>query len=767
MNQSHFYVKINQYEKVGRAVKKYKVQKIISILIVLSFSLVFFVSNNRSQYNDILIMNYHGNELIGNEFSHIDGNNLIIQNENESRVLGFTTILEEGKYTIRINYTTDSDETSAMLWSNKSTSDGVVAGELISYIKLDKNKNTIEVPFELSKYVSDVSLYINFGGGILTINDVTVKSQGNYYNDQMLNNILISMIAMISLIILCFNKVQKWINENMMLFIIGICVLFFTCLPLLFSSLHGAPYQDLVYHLNRIEGLGDAIKLGQFPIRIHPTELNGYGQAEGVFYPELFLMVPAIFRSLGMSLVLSYKWFVMIVNLATIFISYFSFKNIFKSKIAGNIGMVLYSLATYRLSALYVRSAVGEYLAIIFIPLIVWGLIEVFYRDKKKWLLLPIGMTCLLQSHLITTELVAICCVIFALINYKKVLRKDILLVLIKSVFVFIFLNLWWLIPFVDFSLSGVGAFERNYGIEEPIVRNISQLFAFDYPLLAGNQMPFSIGFLLLVGLVLFVGISYKDNKFRKSFEFKLCIYCLSFGMVSLWMSTSYFPWESLYNISLIKQFASTLQFSWRLLTIASVCFTMITIVVIMKMIEYRPLYRKYVVILVSIISIIFGSKIIVGNITEVPVYADRHYQADINEPGYTLGGWYLPRGIDTFYVYYRPMVIQSSNENILIENYSREGNNIKFSFNNNQKDSYFEIPLIYYDCYYATLNGKQIDLNISENKLIRLDVKDSKEGYIEVKYKEKPLYIFGNGVSLISFMTIIVMLGIEKLRRK
>ena len=57
---------------------------------------------------------------------------------------------------------------------------------------------------------------------------------------------------------------------------------------------------DTIFHMNRIEGIKEGLLAGQFPVRIHGYQLNGYGFASGIFYPDIFLYFPAIvfsFRS--------------------------------------------------------------------------------------------------------------------------------------------------------------------------------------------------------------------------------------------------------------------------------------------------------------------------------------------------------------------------------------------------------------------------------------------------------------------------------------
>ena len=59
------------------------------------------------------------------------------------------------------------------------------------------------------------------------------------------------------------------------------------------------PGHDLTFHLNRILGVEESLKAGMIPVRINGFSFNGYGYPDPVFYPQLFLYVPAVLHGLG------------------------------------------------------------------------------------------------------------------------------------------------------------------------------------------------------------------------------------------------------------------------------------------------------------------------------------------------------------------------------------------------------------------------------------------------------------------------------------
>ena len=102
---------------------------------------------------------------------------------------------------------------------------------------------------------------------------------------------------------------------------------------------------DLNFHLMRIEGLKDGLLSGAFPVKIQPTWCNNNGYAVGIFYGDLFLYIPAMFRILGVPSNTAYKLYLFLINILTVIISYISFKKLSKDKLIGVLGCALYTLS--------------------------------------------------------------------------------------------------------------------------------------------------------------------------------------------------------------------------------------------------------------------------------------------------------------------------------------------------------------------------------------------------------------------------------------
>ena len=204
------------------------------------------------------------------------------------------------------------------------------------------------------------------------------------------------LIVLISIGILYF---KKNISNKIKIGLVLISIVLFISYPLYNDYLVYS--HDIAFGLMKIDGLKSALESFQIPARIYPLVNNGYGYAVPMLYPELFIYIPAILRVLNVSIEFSYKILIFFINAAAVFSMYISVKKISKSTAAGIIGSIIYATATYRLVDTYTRGAIGEALAMSFFPLVIWGLYELCVGNKNKWYIFVIGITCIVQSHIL------------------------------------------------------------------------------------------------------------------------------------------------------------------------------------------------------------------------------------------------------------------------------------------------------------------------------------------------------------------------------
>lgn len=231
-----------------------------------------------------------------------------------------------------------------------------------------------------------------------------------------------------------------------------------SCIPLFTDHIYGG--SDITYHLLRIGNLKDGFLSGQFPVRIDPAWLFGNGYASSVCYGDVFLYFPAFLRLIGFTLQGSLQWFLAVLNIATCLLSYYSFRKIFNSERIGLFCSALYTLSIYRLYKMYSWSALGEVQALTFLPLILYGFwllytVDIYSREYKKvWIPLMLGMSGIVECHVLTCEMTVGFMAIACLILWKKTFRGQTILAFLKAIAGVILLNAWFLIPFLDYMLT-------------------------------------------------------------------------------------------------------------------------------------------------------------------------------------------------------------------------------------------------------------------------------------------------------------------------
>ncbi len=337
-------------------------------------------------------------------------------------------------------------------------------------------------------------------------------------------------------------------------------------------------FDDGIQHICRLIGTEQSIKENQlFPV-IMSKLCNNFGYSWNLFYSPITSYIPLIFRIFTNSYELCLKLFMMIVSIATGFAMYFFVKKFLKGKEISNDGdkldiiaktsdskkiilnskkiemiailaSVLYILLPYRLNDMYLRIAVAELTSFIFLPIVFNGLYSIVNLKEKSWLLVVGGAGMLLTHSLLTVYLV-IFCVIYLIINIKK-LDKKIILRLLASTGIILLLTAFYWIPLLQAKLSA------NYEVfnEGHMVRwDAMVALKATLPEIAfykQERMFYGVGILVIIGTALSFTILKRKDIDRKNF-----IFFLICGIVSTIMALDSFPFEKLPSIFTMMQFS-------------------------------------------------------------------------------------------------------------------------------------------------------------------------------------------------------------------
>lgn len=626
---------------------------------------------------------------------------------------------------------------------------------------------------------AEISIQAYYGGeGNFSVSGLRIRETGA------LNRIWIFCVAVGALFVnLCYLYVvydRKYgisVKDKTIHFILFVVVLF-SSMPLMTDYIgNGA---DTLYHLLRIEGIKDSILHGQFPNRIAPEWQQGYGYASAIFYGETALYVMALFRLIGFTILNSYRMFLFVLNIAAVWISYYCFTRIFKEKYVGLLCTVLYSLSVYRNFKVYYRGGLGEGVAVLFLPLLVYGFYRVFSQDveseayKKSYIPLTVGFCALIQSHLLTGELVGFFTVILCIALIKRVFRKQTFFVLVKTVIYSCLLSAWFLVPFLDYMLT------EDFVIRHVSARTIQSRGLYPAHLSLAflnsggttlfdeigmyNSEPANLGIALFVVMLLWLGLRFfgKTGTLDKE-ELALGRISAWFAALSMGMSLYLFPWDRIQKINaLTATLVSSLQFSSRMLAIATIMLTVLAGVTAKCVVQNYGKYGGYV------FAGAMAGMILISNLwllTYMTYHIDGSYL--YNEEGmgsgYISGAEYLPYGADpSLFIPRKPEMYGDMN----LENYEKDGLTVDVTCSSAGAESGgMQLPLLYHKGYQAwdIDTGEHFAVQAGENFSVEVLLPAGYSGTVRTTFVSPRYWRVAEVISLASFVLIFFV----ELRRK
>lgn len=567
------------------------------------------------------------------------------------------------------------------------------------------------------------------------------------------------------------HKRKPFAKDNIAIVAGLILTVLFTSYPLFNDFLlEGA---DLDFNLLRIEGIREGILSGQFPVKIHPIQVNGRGFAASVYYGDVFLYFPALLRLAGFTIQNSYKALFMAINILTTIIAYWSFKGIFRNKWAAFLGTFLFVSGSYRIVNLYQRAAVGEYTAMMFFPLLAYGMYKIFTEKtdtreyRMNWLLPVIAYTGMLESHNLSCVIIGIVTIILCIIMYRKVLQKDVFICLAKIVIITVFVNIGFLYPMIQYLMLKACRFSDNvitYSTIQDHGIYISQLFstflygsgAITPKVYNGRGMYVEVsltpGIILMVGFLVFpiILLCHKDNRWKKLGQIAWVI-----SLITLSFTLVYFPWG---EISHYTTFFDNLQFSWRFLGISSLLLTIVVVVIYLYICENyeKSVRQKFFVccILVTLLANAFMLDQIMWD-----VVATRFYSESSLKVAGTGTFWheYAPFGTEINELKNEDFSL--SDENVSVTRYEKKYLTIDAHIkNDSEKDEYAEFKLFYFPGYVVDADSTSVYCMKGENGIIRVNIPAGYEGDIRIYFRTPMKWRLCYFISFCSILAIIVV---------
>jgi len=653
--------------------------------------------------------------------------------------------LGAGSYEVSLEYETDSDLTNSCCVQDSTVSTGNL---WTSGAALPAGRDSAAFTVWLFEKTDTFEVQTKYGGaGYLLVKGIRVRRTGDM--ERMVTTLLFLFLVCVDCIISLRKRYGKDKTALNRIYGLGvICMV--VSVPLMVNYLPAMKGEDLLYHLFRIEGVRDGLLAGQFPVRMYPEWLMGHGYADSVMYGKLLLYVPAVFRLLGFPVLLSYKLYVFLVNVATCLTAYCCFGHIFEDKNIGLFASLLYTTAPYRLYCVYYRASVGEYSAMIFLPVLCFAFYKIFTEDvekkvyKRNWLSATVGFTGILQTHILSCELVGGFVLITCLLLWKKVLRKNTFLVLVKTVAATVCLNLYFLVPFLEYLCSGTMNISHSNNLIQG--RGLYPAHLFLTGTEAGENGPYMFG---LCGMQRSVAATVGPAGICAAFVFVWLLWSrigkpkvkwvrrgrlfLVLALLAVFMSTRCFPWDSVQKVGgIVHKLISGIQFPMRFLGIAAAFLVMVACAsgcIIAG--EESVFLRRCFFGLLAVIAVAVALRWQNDLLRTADLY--RIYDLNCVGTSHIMGREYLPVGADTELLRYSGPTPQG----VEIEQYRKKYLRAEFTCSS-EAGGYVELPMLCYKGYAArdAESGLKLQVEAGNNFAVRVIVPAGFEGRIEVDFE-------------------------------
>lgn len=554
---------------------------------------------------------------------------------------------------------------------------------------------------------------------------------------------------------------------------------------------------DLSFHAYRLQELAQSLRDGAFPVRMQGNWMNGYGYPVSILYGDILLYPFALLYLAGLPLHLCWKILVFAANASTAAIAYGVF-----FRMAGKTGSgqptamqgeamqvpvgqaaalaaalaatALYTLNPYRLTDLYNRAAAGEFIAMIFLPLVLYGFWKI-YSGERGVLPLSIGMSLILTAHLLSAILTAFFLVVAAVVFWRRTCKKKTLCGLLGSALLTFLFSAFFLIPFLQY-------YKQTQLLVQTAETNLENASVY-LPLVFGTVyktrgaspsegemggMALSLGFAAGVVLLLSFILLFRQKK-------KEVLSLVFFSLLAIWMSSNLFPYRMiLSHTGALGRVLSSIQFAWRFLMMAAVFVSALCALVLSegrvqpRESGFQRISEENKNLLLSVLLLVLivyqGVSFSGAFLSEEPGRKNETLTC-MTDPFQQAGGEYLLSGTDVEAC--RDRKILTSDASCRAKLLEERGSGLLFSVQNrSNKEETLTLPKFAYPGYRLRSLASRVDSRnrgtvemapAGENNRIRITVSPGAEGTWRLCFQEPLSWRIGEVLSLLTAVAIFV----------
>ncbi|MGT2845236.1 hypothetical protein ACVRZD_08445 [Streptococcus hongkongensis] len=215
------------------------------------------------------------------------------------------------------------------------------------------------------------------------------------------------------------NKLNKVVFENNLIPVILLILWAIFITKISEFVINGSMSYDMRFHLARIVGLAQSISNRDILPNINNIFSWGTGYASNMFYGNWQLYIPAFVFIVTQNSLFSFLVLAFTVILLESLSTYFFIGKIVKDN-RKSFWLAIIIPCFFPLYSFGMTIIVG------LVPILLYALYKVIYEDKINPLLLAITVSLLIQSHIISTLILAIISILFIMLNSDKIKTKHI-----------------------------------------------------------------------------------------------------------------------------------------------------------------------------------------------------------------------------------------------------------------------------------------------------------------------------------------------------
>ena len=643
--------------------------------------------------------------------------------------------LPAGKYRLKIRVFADGDNVVRFATKNN-------AAIKPAQVTLDADRLDTEVTLTVHEFAEDMEFLVDFCDGTrMEFADIRVYSP--MYRDNAFTFAFIALAA--CLLYMLWSRGKLTAQRRGTLILLAVAVVYASA-PSLKDNL--TMLIDSHFHLARISNLADGLAHGQLPVRCGGYSYDGYGAVTSAFYPDIFLYPSALLINAGASVQYAVHMFHIALNIAACWSMYAAVKRMTEDRYAAAAAAVLYVLSIYRITDIYTRGAFGEAAAMSVLPVFIMGMWEVIFGDKNRWWVLALGAAGVFMSHMVSTLMCACLAAGMCVLFIRKLIRERRILPVVKAACLALGLCMFQLVPFVTYSLQGLGAAALKKNIANDVLAP-AQLF-----LLGGGDMPVNpsdhdlSGMALEIGVPLVIGAAlalyHCATAGRKEKGAREALLLTAAGAVSALMCTTLFPWGHVSRLTM--GIADYIQFPWRFMMIAAVTLAMAGGWGYAKLTEEK----KELGVVLALAIALFAALPAISDQTRSNDYLEFGQGAG---PHLTYTEYTLP-GTDVSKTRDRAVLTEGS---VAVTQYVKDGTNVTAQV---KADAAAKVsfPLFGFDGYRAELDGEEIAWELGENNRLTVLLQPGQSGELRVWFAGKGIWRIADMVSLLTAAGMIAL---------